>query len=1659
MDNDNNKKRPAQAAAQGKDKKRGMEIRANRVDVIPFTEARAFEISAMHNAMEKSRSSAAQRAFQSLPRNLRRRTASFNLNRLPARLRERAQREVESDPVKKGKKPDCRFKRRKTRTLLEEYSKRQGDKQWLETHIWHSKRMKMTDLWGFKLPLHSNENGIRSTYKSSNHQCIIQDMSYFGFMEISGRKKSIVNLFESMFDPSMPSVGSARYTKGTRHFSTFLYEYRSFPQKLVGPASFLWRQVPKSATTTSDMETDDNSLSGNGQLLIWLHPSAFEHALRSVKEAVTALKLEKKVSVKDLESSLVMFDFTGPRSTALLKAVLNPNESDTAEPYQEAHKAWKLLSSLRSSTSVPPGAVISLLVDDPRLTFPQKTDPRQSNLPAQEEKEAFELLSHWPDSIASSSIWDVQEREGVKASMASIASLDKRRSELLIPGTKLSPTETDSRIPVMLLQRQGRPQISRDMGGSDNEYLCGWTLIVPRGWGMPFWKSFIFAGARAGGVRERRSFHFEAGQSCFPYDFPTTKAYDDFASEYKTVTEAKYNRTPVAKRVNYTKMGVDDPFEAPWVKCLSVGATILGFDSLPAPKDDVAMEAKSSGQDDQNTDADKSKDNSVVTALGLDPEKIWLLQSPKLVNALVDAAWVAGGGGNGKSTPEEQTTGSLRLDLQRLNNVVLISLGDMLKQSSILPWPRVEDALVRVGIDFMNRGKISENGMIFAIPEDKYETWLARAKVRGKREITGKPRFAPKPIREWVDLDMEEEDDKEDREFDFDQLATTQPPPGTLIGYVTTGQYCYSDGKSYGIGCCSATGVASVLELETRYKLKHKIEAGPYIDLEAEMSNTRLVNFQKVPRMMVIVRSTRSRVSRLARLNQAPFCACPFLFTSSFHKHTIEMEVHRCRFVDYIPSAINALAFAPKTTRPVMACGRANGDIEIWNPTNDWTLAKIIPGGKNTSVEALAWSHQTILTEDEDFWDSEKEKKRALRKLARAPARLFSAGLNAIVTEWDLVTLKPKRTVDSHGGAVWCMAINNANTVLAVGCEDGCVRLFDIADGELTFIRSFDKQKTRILSLAWSLDDKTIITGSANSAVYKWDAELGRVVTRMTVERVPGEDTLVWSVKVLANGDFVSGDSLGHVKFWDGSSATMVQSFTSHGADVLCLAVSEDGKTVFSSGVDRKCCRYRFVDQVDAPKKLGKRNGDSNKSDLVSKWVLSGSGRSHSHDVRALALNESRNVDALVSGGVDVSMVVCSPSTFPDNNMRRLPYVPQRPVISVSQSQRLMLCRMPHGVKVWRLGKTATPVQPFTELEIGSRLDLIQPQQAILEMNFRDDLNLTASALSEDGHWIAVADIDEVRLFRIENHATHAEQLVVKKQKSFPGVRGTGAHHLTFTPDNQRLVVASTDSQVAIVDLSQWETGTFDILRQFGQHSGSGADGEDFMDVDGNDELGDDAQAETITSMAVSVDGQWLATGDLKRRIFIFNLDTLQTRRLTDWSREHSSDSRFPKKFLDLKDKIHGIAFNPARKNTLMVWGASYVCHVDLDRGVGDRNALLNIGKRKRADQLKEELQKQRRERQLKKYAALGIKPGPELETGEAVVVLEGKKSGKVLATATKTHVSEKKEEINFQLLNKFQPLMYVDFLDDNSMLAVELPFVKILSTLPPSYYRASYGT
>ncbi len=64
------------------------------LDIAAFVRAREYEINALEKSMQNTRHGLTTRAFQQVPRNMRRRTASHNVKKVPRRLRRRAEKEV-----------------------------------------------------------------------------------------------------------------------------------------------------------------------------------------------------------------------------------------------------------------------------------------------------------------------------------------------------------------------------------------------------------------------------------------------------------------------------------------------------------------------------------------------------------------------------------------------------------------------------------------------------------------------------------------------------------------------------------------------------------------------------------------------------------------------------------------------------------------------------------------------------------------------------------------------------------------------------------------------------------------------------------------------------------------------------------------------------------------------------------------------------------------------------------------------------------------------------------------------------------------------------------------------------------------------------------------------------------------------------------------------------------------------------------------------------------------------------------------------------------------------------------------------------------------------------------------------------------------------------
>lgn len=69
-------------------------LKNGELDVSAFVKAREYEIKALESSLGNAKKALSTRAFQSVPRSMRRRTASHNVKKVPKRLRARAAKEV-----------------------------------------------------------------------------------------------------------------------------------------------------------------------------------------------------------------------------------------------------------------------------------------------------------------------------------------------------------------------------------------------------------------------------------------------------------------------------------------------------------------------------------------------------------------------------------------------------------------------------------------------------------------------------------------------------------------------------------------------------------------------------------------------------------------------------------------------------------------------------------------------------------------------------------------------------------------------------------------------------------------------------------------------------------------------------------------------------------------------------------------------------------------------------------------------------------------------------------------------------------------------------------------------------------------------------------------------------------------------------------------------------------------------------------------------------------------------------------------------------------------------------------------------------------------------------------------------------------------------------
>ncbi|XP_028985467.1 LOW QUALITY PROTEIN: ribonucleases P/MRP protein subunit POP1 [Betta splendens] len=290
------------------------------------------------------------------------------------------------------------------------------------------------------------------------------------------------------------------------------------------------------------------------------------------------------IVINDLTMEIVRYRLIGPHShsvlTETLDAATDCNEITKSHPsslwwpehckdeskmtlHQQQTDIFHTLKGIYSSAELPSGTVLGLTVDDPRLTLPTK---KVKALPCvkkaqevDEEKRRELMLRGAPEDCCQSFLWEQSVRDNVTENKISEQELNRMRSEVLVPGTRLRPTPLQGRVPVLLVHQPGK-QVGHEM----SSWGAGWDLLLPKGWGMAFWVPLVYRGVRIGGLNMSLKHSQNKGAPHFPHDYPDCQAGVRFQEEQEAELLNKFKRRPPAKRTNYIKHGCLAPFRCPW---------------------------------------------------------------------------------------------------------------------------------------------------------------------------------------------------------------------------------------------------------------------------------------------------------------------------------------------------------------------------------------------------------------------------------------------------------------------------------------------------------------------------------------------------------------------------------------------------------------------------------------------------------------------------------------------------------------------------------------------------------------------------------------------------------------------------------------------------------------------------------------------------------------------------------------------------------------------------------------------------------------------------------------------------------------------------------------------------------------------------------------
>lgn len=168
-------------------------------------------------------------------------------------------------------------------------------------------------------------------------------------------------------------------------------------------------------------------------------------------------------------------------------------------------------------------------------------------------------------------------------------------------------------------------------------------------------------------------------------------------------------------------------------------------------------------------------------------------------------------------------------------------------------------------------------------------------------------------------------------------------------------------------------------------------------------------------------------------------------------------------------------------------------------------------------------------------------------------ATFYAAGLNKTVQTWKLASTSPTQNFP-HPNIVDCVAFDAKSQIIATGCHDGKIRLFDLAkkalQKEITAHITMKPQTLAhpVYTAAFSPDGKQLLSSSDDRTLKLWDVTSGNLVREFKAyhekDFPKGHQEDVYTAAFSPDGKFIASGSGGQecvVKIWNAGDGSVVR--------------------------------------------------------------------------------------------------------------------------------------------------------------------------------------------------------------------------------------------------------------------------------------------------------------------------------------------------------------------------------------------------------------------------------------------------------------------------------------------------------------------------------------